>query len=75
MRVLITGAAGGLGRALAVECARRGYGLFLTDQNAHALGQLRKGLCRQFGAEVTAIPCDLTEDVYKRQEGVHTPYT
>ena len=52
MRVLITGAAGGLGRALAVECARRGYGLFLTDQNAHALGQLRKGLCRQFGAEI-----------------------
>ena len=61
MRVLITGAAGGLGRALAVECARRGYGLFLTDQNAHALSQIREGLCRQFGAEVTAIPCDLTD--------------
>lgn len=39
MRVLITGAAGGLGRALAVECARRGYRLFLTDRNAQALCQ------------------------------------
>ena len=28
MNVMITGAAGGLGRAMAVECARRGYTLF-----------------------------------------------
>ena len=37
MHVLITGAAGGLGRALAVECARRGYRVFLAGRNAQAL--------------------------------------
>jgi short-subunit dehydrogenase len=31
MNVMITGAAGGLGRALANECGRRGYNLFLTS--------------------------------------------
>lgn len=31
MNVLITGATGGLGRAMAVECGKRGYNLFLTD--------------------------------------------
>ena len=61
MRVLITGAAGGLGRALAVECARRGYRLFLTDRNAQALCHIQDGLCRQFGVQVTAVPCDLTD--------------
>lgn len=49
MRVLITGAAGGLGRALAVECARRGYGLFLTDQNAHALSQTGRAYAGSLG--------------------------
>lgn len=61
MHVMITGAAGGLGRALAVECARRGYRLFLTDQNAQALRHIQDGLFRQFGAQVTAVPCDLTD--------------
>ena len=61
MHVLITGAAGGLGRALAVECARRGYRLFLTDRNAQALCHIQDGLCRQFGVQVTAVPCDLTD--------------
>ncbi|MFA5341952.1 MAG: SDR family NAD(P)-dependent oxidoreductase, partial [Clostridia bacterium] len=31
MNAVITGAAGGLGRAFAVECAKRGYNLILTD--------------------------------------------
>ncbi|NCC69361.1 MAG: SDR family NAD(P)-dependent oxidoreductase, partial [Clostridia bacterium] len=37
MNVMITGAAGGLGRALAVECGRRGYNIFLTDINESGL--------------------------------------
>ena len=60
MNVLITGAAGGLGRAMAVECARRGYRLFLTDVNADGLRCLQTGLERQFAATVAIKACDLT---------------
>jgi NAD(P)-dependent dehydrogenase (short-subunit alcohol dehydrogenase family) len=35
--VMITGAAGGLGKAFAVECASRGWNLVLTDLRADAL--------------------------------------
>lgn len=38
--VLITGAAGGIGRALAGEFARRGYALALLDCDVKSLGQL-----------------------------------
>ena len=60
MNVMITGAAGGLGRAMAVECARRGYQLFLTDVNQQGLCAIKQGLERQFGATVTARACDLS---------------
>ena len=31
MNVMITGASGGLGRAMAMECARRGWKIYLAD--------------------------------------------
>jgi short-subunit dehydrogenase len=60
MNVMITGAAGGLGRALAIECARRGYNLFLVDINGSGLKAIQCGLERQYGACVCAKACDLT---------------
>ncbi|HCF91537.1 MAG TPA: short-chain dehydrogenase [Firmicutes bacterium] len=60
MNVIITGAAGGLGRALANECGRRGYNLLLTDVNADGLLCLQRGLERQYGITVTTKTCDLT---------------
>ena len=60
MNVFITGAAGGLGRALANECGRRGYNLFLTDVNEDGLYCIQRGLERQFGVTVTTQACDLT---------------
>jgi short-subunit dehydrogenase len=62
MNVLITGAAGGLGRALAVECADRGYNLFLTDVNGAGLEAIRQGILRQYGVSATVRQCDLTDD-------------
>ncbi|NCB52973.1 MAG: SDR family NAD(P)-dependent oxidoreductase [Clostridia bacterium] len=62
MTVMITGASGGLGRALSAECARRGYNLFLTDINGAGLQSLRSGLERQYGVLVAAKACDLTCD-------------
>ena len=62
MNVFITGASGGLGRALAAECASRGYNLFLTDINESGLRSIRNGLERQYGVCVTTKACDLTKD-------------
>ncbi len=62
MMVLITGASGGLGRAMAVECARRGYNLLLTDIAELPLIQIRQGIERQFGVTVYTKACDLTND-------------
>lgn len=62
MNVMITGASGGLGRAMANECGRRGYHLFLTDINESGLKSIQCGLERQFGVTVTTAACDLTSD-------------
>lgn len=61
MNVMITGAAGGLGRAMAVECAKRGYSLFLTDLDAEGLEAIREGLSRRFRIRIHAKACDLTD--------------
>jgi short-subunit dehydrogenase len=60
MTALITGASGGLGRVLAMEAARRGYDLVLTDMNADNLEAFRQGLLRQFDIRVTTETCDVT---------------
>jgi uncharacterized protein len=59
--VMISGATGGLGRAFAVECAGRGWNLFLTDLSAAALETLADGLRRAYGVEVITQACDLTD--------------
>jgi len=62
MTVLVTGASGGLGRAMAVECARRGFNLLLTDIADAPLLQIKQGIERQFGVTVITKACDLTND-------------
>ena len=62
MNVFITGASGGLGRAMANECGKRGYNLFLTDWNEQGLKPIQRGIERQFGVTVTTAVCDLTKD-------------
>lgn len=58
--VAITGAAGGLGKAFAVECASRGWDLFLTDLNPAGLEPLAAGLQRAYRVRVLTHACDLT---------------
>ena len=60
MNVMITGASGGLGRALAAECGRRGFNIFLTDIDSDGLLALKEGLERRFGVCAAAKACDLT---------------
>ncbi|MCE5236507.1 MAG: SDR family NAD(P)-dependent oxidoreductase [Clostridiaceae bacterium] len=59
--VLITGAAGGLGRAMAMECARRGFSLFLTDRDAEGLTRIERGVSLAHGVKVFTFACDLTD--------------
>ncbi len=59
--VFISGATGGLGKAFAVECASRGWDLFLTDLSAERLASLAKGLQNTYGVEVRQKDCDLTD--------------
>jgi short-subunit dehydrogenase len=64
--VMITGAAGGLGKAFAVECASRGWNLFLTDLQLEPLETLANGLRNAYGVNVICHTSDLTSDNSRR---------
>ncbi|MBW2397048.1 MAG: SDR family NAD(P)-dependent oxidoreductase [Deltaproteobacteria bacterium] len=55
---ILTGAASGIGRAMAEALATDGYSLELMDVNGEALGDLVKALCEQ-GAAAQANVCDV----------------
>jgi hypothetical protein len=59
--VLISGATGGLGKAFAVECASRGWDIYLTDKYEGPLNSLATGLRNTYGVCVITFPCDLTD--------------
>lgn len=58
--VVLTGAAGGIGRALAAAFAAQGAKLVLLDREAQALAALAKTL--EGTAGVTCATCDLSDD-------------
>lgn len=57
---LITGAAGGLGRATAVRLLELGAHVMVTDLPSPALEATREALARQFGPRVRSAACDVT---------------
>lgn len=59
--VCITGGAGGLGKAFAVECASRGWDVFLTDTREEPLVRIAEGLSNTYGIKVCYEICDLTD--------------
>ncbi len=59
-RALVTGAASGIGRAIAVALAREGTDLFLVDVDAEPLQQVANE-ARSSGVAVTARVCDLAQ--------------
>ncbi len=58
----ITGAAGSLGKAMAVECAFRGWNLFLTDICEERLMTFAAALRCAYGIRVETYPCDMTDE-------------
>jgi short-subunit dehydrogenase len=59
--VMITGALGGLGSAFALDCAKRGYDLFLTDIHPEGNGFATR-LSEKFNIDVIYRPCDLSKE-------------
>lgn len=59
-RILVTGAAGGIGHALALELARRGATVLLSGRDDTTLSQLRDEI-RGLGAVAETIPADLAD--------------
>jgi uncharacterized protein len=59
---LITGASMGLGRALARECASRGFDLFLVALPGSGLPDAAASMAREYGASVEWLEADLTDE-------------
>ncbi|MCC0002612.1 MAG: SDR family NAD(P)-dependent oxidoreductase [Methylobacteriaceae bacterium] len=57
---VVTGAGGGIGRALALELARRGASLALTDRDSQTLSAAVEA-CRMAGADVSEYVFDMAE--------------
>jgi NAD(P)-dependent dehydrogenase (short-subunit alcohol dehydrogenase family) len=79
LRAVVTGAGGGLGRALTLDLAKRGASLIVSDIDASAAEETAE-LARRQGATVEAIQCDVTDreavftlvdETEKRLGGIH----
>ena len=58
-KILVTGASSGIGRQIAIECAKMGAVLFVTGRNSQRLNDVLASIPE--GIEATSIPADLTD--------------
>jgi NAD(P)-dependent dehydrogenase (short-subunit alcohol dehydrogenase family) len=75
-RCLITGAAGGIGRATAIAAAKRGADVHLTDIQAEALDGVAEEIRRGGGTVASAKAADLTDHdaVVAMAEEIHAAH-
>ena len=57
--IIITGASSGIGKSLAVECAKRGANLVLAARQYVTLCQLAEDLEKQYNIKALAVQCDV----------------
>lgn len=65
--VYVSGATGGLGRSMAVECASRGWDLFLTDLDESRLANLAESLCAAWNVRVDHHPCNMASEASRTE--------
>jgi short-subunit dehydrogenase len=65
--VYVSGATGGLGRSMAVECASRGWDLFLTDMDSTKLANLAESLSAAWNVRVSHHPCDMANEASRTE--------
>jgi 3-oxoacyl-[acyl-carrier protein] reductase len=61
LNALITGASGGVGRAVALELARRGYALGLLYRAGQAAAEATADAARALGVRAFVLKCDLSD--------------
>lgn len=59
--IILTGAAGGLGKAFAHACASRGWPLLMTDIDRGKLARAAEGIRRMYETPVETLDCDMTD--------------
>ena len=59
---VVTGGSRGIGRAICVELARRGANIVLCYAGNEAAAEETAALCREAGAQVLAVRCDVTDE-------------
>ena len=68
MYTFISGATGGLGKAFAEACAKKGYDLFLTARSEERLSVLKTELCERYsGINIDYFPCQLTSETSRAE--------
>ncbi|HEY0494846.1 MAG TPA: SDR family oxidoreductase [Kutzneria sp.] len=61
--VVVTAAAGtGIGQAVAKRCLEEGAKVLISDWHERRLGETLEKLASEHGADVTAVPCDVTDE-------------
>ncbi|MBY8990842.1 MAG: SDR family oxidoreductase [Candidatus Lokiarchaeota archaeon] len=66
----ITGAASGIGRSVALELAREGMNLYITDINEEGLANVKKEI-EEIGVKVISSKCDVSKfEDWEKCEGV-----
>jgi NAD(P)-dependent dehydrogenase (short-subunit alcohol dehydrogenase family) len=58
----ISGATGGLGRAFAIACAKKGYSLFIIGRSQGKISALKAEISAISSVEVLSAVCDLTSE-------------
>jgi short-subunit dehydrogenase len=63
----ISGATGGIGKAFARECAKRGFDLFLTGRKESNLIALKELILRDYAVKIDYFACDLASESSRKE--------